>query len=162
MQFVKRIGARILLGLGVTVPGGLLAAGFTLTCQVLDPATHVVRNSFAPGETMLISYAAELPPEAADQEIDVKLSARLRLAGITIPYTLDQLKVSLPNKRPTPAGGTSVGELPWQGTFSRSSSVQIPQDFPEGTVQLRAKATIEGVGKQTCEVQAQIVAQPVP
>ena len=139
-------------------PGYLAAAGFMLNCQVSDPATGLIRNVFAPGETMAISYAAEVPPEAADQEINLKLSMRARVGGISIPYALDELKLSLPNQPPV-AG--EEGSLPLQGYFSGSSDVAIPSNFPEGDFTLRAKATIEGVGKRSCEVRVEI-AQPGP
>jgi hypothetical protein len=138
-------------------PGFLFAAGFTLNCQVSDPATGLVRDAFAPGETMVISYTAEVPPEAADQEINVKLSMRARVGGISIPYALDELKLSLPNQPPVPG----EGDLPIEGYFSGSSNVDIPSNFPEGDFTLRAKAAVEGVGKRSCEIKVEI-AQPTP
>jgi hypothetical protein len=157
----RRLSARlilpVLLASGAAIPGLAAAAGFSLTCQALDPATGLVRNVFAPGETMLISYAAEVPPEAEDQEIDVKLSMRVRIGGISIPYTLDELKLGMPNQPPVPGDGA----LPIQGYFSDSSAVDIPAGIPDGDVTLRAKATIEGVGKRSCQIKVEVAA-PAP
>jgi hypothetical protein len=65
----------------------------------------------------------------------------------------------LPNTTPNTTGGT--GDLPWSGSSPvKSSLVDIPSDFPPGTYTVRAKATIEGLGKQACEVKVDVAPTP--
>ncbi len=136
-----------------------LAADFSLTCQVLDPVTQALRTTFAVGDEVLVRFALQVPPEAADREVNLKLAAHIRIAGISIPYTLDELQLSLPNQSPDPSGDS---EWEQSGTVSESSLVEIPEGFPAGTYSLRAKASIEGVGKQACEMKVEVSGATAP
>ncbi len=141
--------------LPVTAP----ASGFSLSCQLLDPVTMLERTSFAPGETMAVSYVVEIPREAGDREVVIKLSSRLSVGGIAVPFTLDELRLSFPNEDLLPPEADEEPGLLDPGYRSELRTIEISSDFPPGSAMLRAKASIEGVGTQTCELQAQIIAQ---
>lgn len=149
--------ATLLVAATLVMPGTLSAAGFVLSCETLDPQTRNLKNSFTAGGEMLLRLVLQVPPAAAQKEVGVKLTANFKVGSVTIPYTLDELKISLPNKDPTTDTGST--QLPWSGNLAESRLVKIPQDFPVGTYNLRAKATIEGVGKQACEIEVGIVAK---
>lgn len=149
------LAASALFAFGMASSAIVSAAGFNLTCQTLDPSTQLERNVFAPGESLAFAYSIEIPPEAADKEINLKLSARIRVGSIEIPYALDELKLSFPNQDFAP-GGDDEG-LPIEGVGSEQSLVDIPAEFPEGSATLRAKVSIEGVGKRSCEVEVEVV-----
>ena len=147
-----------LLAAGLVAPGALAAAGFGFSCQIVDTLTQQARETFAPGDSFDFIYSLDVPPEAADKEINLKLSARIRVGAIAIPYALDELKVSLPNTDFLPEDSEDESGLPLEGAVSERSTVDIPQGFPEGSATLRAKATIEDVGKGSCEVRIEVVA----
>lgn len=149
--------ATLLVAATMVMPGTLSAAGFVLTCETLDSQTQNLKNSFTAGGEMLLRLVLQVPPAAAQKEVSVKLTAHFKVGSVTIPYTLDELKISLPNK--DPAVDTGSTKLPWSGNRAESRLVKIPQNFPAGTYNLRAKATIEGVGKQACEIEVGIAAK---
>lgn len=155
-RFFAPPAVALLLAAALAAPQSLRAAGFSLTCQVLDPTTQAVRGTFAAGDEMLVRLGIEVPPEAADKQVNVKLSAIARIAGIAIPYSLDEINTSVPNRNPNPGGTGPVP--PSSGSRSESHLVVVPRDFPAGTYSVRAKAAIEGVGKRACE--AQVVVTP--
>ncbi len=158
-RFVDSAVATLAIGSALALPGYSSAAGFSTTCQILDPVTQEVRSTFVPGDLMLVRLGIDVPPEAADRQVKVKLSARAEIAGIAIPFTLDEIEASLPNTNPDLGQGES--DLPWSGTQFKTSLVEIPEGFPVGAYTIRAKATIEGLGKQACEVKVQVLA-PAP
>lgn len=140
----------------MALPGPAFAADFNLSCQILDPATGLERQVFAPGDSVSISYSIEVPPEAADKEIQIRLSARVRIGSIPIAYGLDEFKLSFPNRDWMP-DGSGQGDLPTTGLAAEQVVVDIPADFPEGSAKLRLKASIDGVGKRTCEAMVEVV-----
>jgi hypothetical protein len=117
---------------------------------VLDPTTQELRTAFRPRDTMLLRYSFDVPPEAAEREVDLKVSVRAQVGGISIPYTLEELKLSFPNRNPMTSGSGS--DIPQSGARSGDRFVEVPPDLPVGTYLLRFKATIEGLGKRACEV----------
>jgi hypothetical protein len=149
------------VGLGGLLPSVASTAQFSLTCEVVDAVTQLERSTFAPGDSLGFSFSLEIPPEAADQEINVKLSARVFVAGLAIPISLDELKLSVPNQQIPQGVATATSDLPVEGVASEQWIVDIPQGFPEGSATLRAKFSIETVGKQSCEVDIQVEDPPL-
>ena len=151
----SRALAPAILAAGLCLPGGAAASGFSVNCQILDPVTGSPREVFAPGESLRLSLQVEVPPGTEGKEVDVKLNARIRVAGIVIPYTLDEFKVSIPNEDPGQSGDPA--NVPIQdGVYSTDTIQDIAPDMPEGSVQLRVKASIADFGKDTCKLNIEI------
>ncbi len=136
-----------------TVSQSAGAAGLTLQCQLLDPATQQTRTTFHRGEKAMLKLLLEIPQEAADRPATLKLGVRAVVSGIPIAYGLDDFKISLPNRSP----GADTSKLPYSGTVLRTETVDIPADLPLGSVAFRAKLAIDGVGKQSCSMDVSIV-----
>lgn len=130
------------------IQGDLNAADLALQCAVVDAATMQPKASFKKGERLLLAYSLNVPPEAADRQAFVKVGARAVISGIPIAYSIDDVEIALPNKTPTAV----TPPLPSSGNKSGAQAATIPLDWPSGSITLRAKVAIEGVGKQSCSI----------
>ena len=151
VSYVKRPLTTAGLASLLIASGPTLAQDFSLSCQLVDPATGAERQVFAAGESFAINYGISVPPVATGQEIHIKISARARIAGVPLAYAIDEVKLSLPNQAVAteePDAGVLPGTTDEAGQFVG----QIPNGFPAGSATVRAKASIEGLGNRACEL----------
>ena len=139
----------------LATPTLAFAAGFPMSCESLDATTQQPSTTFRPGEKMLLRLTMDIPQEGAGKQVDVKVAARLRVSRFSVPYTLHDMKFTLPNDHPNP---TDPGKnLPYIGTRVKEITFDIPASFPTGTFKLKAKAAIEDIGKESCKVGFEII-----
>jgi len=122
----------------------------TLTCNVLDPVTHLAKTVFAPGDEALLGLIVKGPNNGSimlpgkDRGVHVQVTANAKIGGIKFPFSINQsYYLALSDITGTETESFSIDD---------SRTKTIPTGTPIGsTLTLTISAIVGEVGSGSCK-----------
>lgn len=137
----------------------MTASAFEFACQVLDPDTLLPQSTFRPGDEALFIVKGDISPAEAKEEMTIETTLTARILGFAFTKRLNGLTV-VPDfaTRQSIKGFENFEEEFSDGfTFDGAETIELYENMPFSSINVRITATINNVGTQECRQSIRIL-----